>query len=146
MFGSGVFSESAARRGIPTLRPQGLAGELDGIPGWRAVFQLLDAVRADASLMQASFLAEGGSAWQTLAGTGRRMCCLVHLPRSSFLRARDRRARSQLRSPELPFGLDRSDPATVRGNEFIYRLCALIRYASAVGDVVIVANPPDSYA
>ena len=52
MFGSGALSESTARRGVPTLRPHGLNNELDDVPGWKAVFQLLDAVRADATLVK----------------------------------------------------------------------------------------------
>ena len=142
----GDFSQAAVRRGVPTLLPQGRAGELDTIEGWRAVFHLLDAVHADAASVKSAFMAGGGASWPSLRDTRRRACCLVHLPRSTFLRARDRHVRSQLRSPERPFGLYASDPATVRANEYIYRTAALIRYASGTDDVIIVSNPPDSYA
>ena len=60
LFSVGILSEAAAQRGIPTLCPQGGAGELRTLDGWRALFQLLDAVRADPTSSKDAFLAGGG--------------------------------------------------------------------------------------
>ena len=68
LFGPGVVSEATSKRGIPTLRPQGLAGELDSVAGWRAVLHLLDTVRADAASVADVFLVGGGSEYRKTWG------------------------------------------------------------------------------
>ena len=114
--------------------------------GWKSVIRLLEEVRTDAASAKHRFLAGGGSAWPTLVDTTRRFCILIHLPRTTFLRARDRRERTRLRSSEKPFGLYPADPATIKGNEHLYRVGALIRHTAGFGDTVVISNPPDSYA
>ena len=92
----------------------------------------------------------GGPLWDSLAGLPARLCVVIEPPRASFLRARDRSARSQLRSPALPWGLDHSSGsaghlATHLGNSVVHRLREFVRWTAGRGDTCVLVHPADSY-
>ena len=105
----------------------------------------LEALLADVPGHRSSFLWGGGPAWEALAPLPPRLLCSVSPPRSTFLRARDRSIRTQLRSPERPWGLDPAHPRVSEDNEVARSVAAFAGWLAGLCHVCVVQHPADSY-
>ena len=102
---------------------------------------------SDPESYRENFLHGGGSHWDTLATSGRHLCLWLNPPAASYLRCLDRNPRTQLRSPQSPWGLYPTDVATRGGNEVARLTAEAVRWslAPANGSSCTIANPAGSY-
>ena len=151
--GCARLTQAVADEGVPALYPQDLVTEgwdlstRAGVEALKALWGLVlagEAVEPGHRYFRRD-VAEGTQIWENLGGVERRIVAHFGTPCASFSRARDRSARTRLRSKEHPWGFSRTCPVTELGNQLARRTAELIRFLVRRGGAATVENPADSY-